>query len=103
MRLRHAGDLANIGVVVRMIDDKQIAVTYLIGTILCLSFAMAVGRVAGNTAVAHPSRPQAFARLLFKGIEVFKEVLARIEVLFHASSIPHGRGGSGIAGFIGGA
>ena len=68
-----------------MVDDQQITVANGVGAILRLALAVTVARVAGNARVAHPGRTQSLARLLFEGVKVFEEVLARIEIIIHAS------------------
>ena len=85
-----------------MVDDQQITVANGVGAILRLALSMTVARVAGNTTVAHPGRTQSLARLLFEGVKVFEEVLARIEIIVHASLVGS-RGNGRVAGLLGSA
>ena len=100
LRLWHTRHFCDVAIGIRMVDDQQVAVANGVGAIFCLTFAMTIGRVTGNTRVTHPGRSQTFAGSLFKGVEMFEEVLARIEVLLHACYILHSRSGSRVAGLL---
>ncbi len=86
-----------------MVDDQQIAVADGVGTVFGLALAVAVAGVAGDAAVAHPCGAQSLAWCLLEGVEVLEEVLAGVEVFFHACHILNSRGGGRITGFLGGA
>ncbi len=47
--LRHTRHLADVGVVVGMINDQQVTVANLVGTILRLTLAVSITGVTGNT------------------------------------------------------
>ena len=74
-----------------MVYHQQIAVAHDVGTVLCLTLAMTIVGMTGNTAVTCPRGAQTFAWCLGDGIEVFKIVFALVETLFHARHIQHGR------------
>jgi len=100
LRLRHARHLRDVGIVVRMIDDQQVAVANLVGTILGLALAVTVGGVAGDARVTHPGRSQSLAGLLLEGVEFLEEAFARNEVFLHTCSLC-GRSDGRIAGLLG--
>ena len=84
-----------------MIDDQQIAVANLVGTILRLALAVTIAGMTSDARVAHPSRSQALTGFLFEGVEFLEEALTRIEVFLHAS-LYCGRCNSRIAGLLSG-
>ena len=84
----------------RMIDDKQIAVAYGVGAVLRLALAVSVTGMTGDTAVAYPRRTKTATRRLVDGVEFLEERLAYQEVLFHTGNGIHSRSRSRVAGFL---